>query len=60
LHEIEAGDVGADGQQLSLEPCASMYVVLKGLSESMPHLPWASPIGAPVTGTRIGHPGYHE
>ena len=60
LLEIEAGDVGADGQQLSLEPCASMYVVLKGLSESMPHLPWASPIGAPVTGTRIGHPGYHE
>ena len=62
LLTAQAGDSVQDGQVLSLEPCASMYVVLTGLSESMPHLPWASPAsaqaGAPLSGTRVGHPGY--
>ncbi|MCH7666313.1 MAG: FAD-dependent oxidoreductase [Acidobacteria bacterium] len=62
LITAQPGDCAQDGQVLSLEPCASMYVVLTGLSESMPHLPWASPAsahpGAPLSGTRVEHPGY--
>ena len=51
-----ARQMGAvEGQQFSLEACASMYVVLRGLSESMPHLPWME-----TAGTKIGHPGYEE
>ncbi|MCP3960456.1 MAG: FAD-dependent oxidoreductase [bacterium] len=60
LLEAAAGDGARDGQELSLEPCANMYVVLRGLSESMPHLPWASPPGAPAAGTKVAHPGYEE
>ncbi len=64
LVDTEAGSGARDGQELSLVPCASMFVVLEGLSESMPHLPWAPPtstrVGAPVSGTRVGHPGYED
>jgi hypothetical protein len=45
-----------DGVELSLEPCAAMYVVLAGLSRSMPQLPWVD--GS--VGSRIEHPGYEE
>ena len=30
-----------DANPLSLEPCATMYVLLRGLMQSMPHLPTA-------------------
>ncbi|MFQ5525216.1 MAG: FAD-dependent oxidoreductase [Thermoanaerobaculia bacterium] len=60
LIEAGPGNRPEGAGDLSLEACATMYVVLKGLSESMPHLPWASPPGRPAAGTRIGHPGYEE
>jgi putative selenate reductase len=58
--EATPGKAAADGQNLSLAPCASMYFLLRGLSESMPQLPWAAPPGAASPGTRVDHPGYEE
>ncbi len=55
LLEATPGEAASDGQELSLVACASMYVVLRGLSESMPHIPWME-----GSGTRIEHPGYEE
>ena len=55
LLEATPGAAAGEGQELSLEACASMYVVLRGLSESMPHIPWME-----GPGTKIGHPGYEE
>ena len=55
LLEATPGEAAGDGQELSLEACASMYVVLRGLSQSMPHLPWME-----AAGTKIAHPGYEE
>ncbi|MCP4201665.1 MAG: FAD-dependent oxidoreductase [bacterium] len=60
LLEVEAGLGAGDDGELSLEPCATMYVVLQGLSQSMPHLPWAAPEGALPAVTRVTHPGYDE
>jgi putative selenate reductase len=60
LIEVSRGEAANEDQDLTLEPCASMYVLLQGLSESMPHLPWASPLSAPAQATRVGHPGYDE
>ncbi len=37
-----------------------MYVILKGLAESMPHLPWALGPGDPIPAGRVEHPGYEE
>jgi putative selenate reductase len=47
------------GQALSLEPCAAMYVLLRGLRRSMPYLPTACP-GGPAAAGKIAHPGYEE
>ncbi len=55
LIEATPGDAATDGQELSLEACASMYVVLRGVCESMPHIPWME-----GPGTKIDHPGYEE
>jgi NADPH-dependent glutamate synthase beta subunit-like oxidoreductase len=55
LLEATPGEASTDGQELSLEACASMYVVLRGVSESMPHIPWME-----GPGTKIDHPGYQE
>jgi NADPH-dependent glutamate synthase beta subunit-like oxidoreductase len=46
----------ADGQSLSLEPAAAMYVLLSGLRASMAHLPLAD--SSSGSGTRVSHPGY--
>jgi NADPH-dependent glutamate synthase beta subunit-like oxidoreductase len=59
LVEAKPGSAAVDGQSLSLEPCASMFVLLTGLAASMPHLPWAAAQGSPE-GTRVAHPGYEE
>jgi putative selenate reductase len=48
------------GGDPTLEPAASMYVMLKGLRESMPHIPTATPSGAPRPAGMIAHPGYEE
>ena len=55
LLEATPGEAATDGQELSLEACASMYVVLRGVSESMPHIPWME-----GPGTKVDHPGYEE
>jgi NADPH-dependent glutamate synthase beta subunit-like oxidoreductase len=60
LLEATAGESAEEGREATLEACASMYVVLRSVSESMPHLPWASPPGVTVAGTRVEHPGYEE
>ncbi len=57
LLEAKPGTAAREGQMVSLEPCASMYVVLTGLAVSMPHLPWSTP---GESGTRVEHPGYPE
>ncbi len=44
-----------DGEAYSLEPVADMYVLLRGLAGSMPHLPTVA-----GGGTRLLHPGYEE
>ncbi len=51
----ESSTDAEDGTDLSLEPCASMYVLLTGLRASMPHLPTRKE----AAGT-IPHPGYAE
>jgi putative selenate reductase len=60
LVEVVLREAASNDQVLTLEPCASMYVLLRGLSESMPHLPWASPPSAPARTTRVAHPGYED
>ena len=60
LLEATVGGTAREGQVLSLEPCATMYVLLRGLSESMPQLPQAMPPGSSSPGTKIGDPGYKE
>lgn len=49
---------GGDGA-LSLEPCATMYVLLNGLRRSLPFLPGALPAEQTAAG-KIAHPGYAE
>jgi NADPH-dependent glutamate synthase beta subunit-like oxidoreductase len=60
LLDTAPGEAASEGQILSLDACASMYVVLEGLSRSMPQLPWAAPADAAVPATKIAHPGYDE
>ena len=47
------------GDELSLEPVATMYVLLDGLMHSLPYLPTALPTGVAAEG-KIPHPGYLE
>jgi hypothetical protein len=54
LDAAPSGEV-VDGAAFSLEPAADMWVLLKGLSDSMAHLPAMA-----ETGTRLSHPGYEE
>jgi len=60
LLEASPGEPATGGEVLTLEPCATMFSLLHGLSKSMPHLPWASPPSAQVQATRIDHPGYED
>jgi len=60
--ELVAAEATAGARKddiLLLEPCATMYVLLNGLRQSLPHLPTALPTGLAATG-RIAHPGYEE
>jgi len=59
LESIDAAaGVGAD-DELSLEPCATMYVLLNGIRQSLPQLPTALGAESATTG-KITHPGYAE
>jgi len=60
LIQASPGNAALEGQVLNLEVCASMYVVLQGITKSMPQIPLAEPEGPQVPGTRIAHPGYEE
>ena len=56
---LEATPTGAaDGEVLTLEPAADMYILLKGLAGSMGHLPVMAADGS--RGTFVEHPGYEE
>ena len=57
--EIEHAEVLAGSGPLSLEPCAEMYVLLKGVQQSLGFLPVAMP-GKAASAGRIAHPGYQE
>jgi len=58
LLEATAGDGTVEGQELSLDPAADMFVLLRGLQGSMAHLPVMADEAA--AGTRVSHPGYKE
>jgi len=57
LMQVKAADNARNGDTLSLEPCAAMYVLLNGLRKSLPHLPTALPTDLAAIG-KISHPGY--
>jgi putative selenate reductase len=59
LERIEPGNEARNGDLLSLEPCAAMYVLLKGLSRSMPFMPTAWPADRTAAG-KISQPEYEE
>jgi putative selenate reductase len=48
--QIEPNGNGNAADDLSLEQCATMYVLLNGLQKSMPHLPTAQQDDPPTTG----------
>jgi putative selenate reductase len=59
IKQATATTPGNNGGVLSLAPCASMYVLLRGLKDSLPHLPTA--VGDELAArSRIAHPGYAE
>jgi putative selenate reductase len=57
--DVEEARLTNSAGALSLEPCAAMYVLLRGLQQSMPHLPTARTDNPATTGS-IAHPGYRE
>jgi NADPH-dependent glutamate synthase beta subunit-like oxidoreductase len=56
LLEATVGDGTVGGQALSLSPAADMFVLLRGLQDSMGHLP----VVGQGAGTMVAHPGYEE
>jgi putative selenate reductase len=57
--EVEQAEMTTDNNALSLEPCAAMYVLLRGVQQSLAFLPTAVPGDVAAAG-RITHPGYDE
>ena len=57
--KIEATAAARNGDVLSLEPVAAMYVLLNGLRQSLPQLPTAFPEDLAASG-KIAHPGYAD
>ena len=55
LVSAEPTAAAVDGQALSLERAAQMYVLWRGLDQSMPQLPLAG-----GEGSKVSHPGYEE
>ncbi len=62
FHLVEARPVAGvpDGQALSLDAAADMYVVLRGLLGSMPQIPSAVTDATGADYTLVTHPGYSE
>jgi len=59
LLHVEPGARARNGDLLSLEPCAAMYLLLKGLNKSLSHFPVVAPDGQAVTGW-ISEPNYED
>jgi len=58
--EVEHAEATTTGVgTLSLEACAEMYVLLRGVQQSLAFLPTAVPADVAAAG-RIAHPGYEE
>ncbi len=57
--QIDVSAEAGNGGVLSLEPAATMYVLLNGLTKSLPFLPTALSAGLTKDG-KIPHPGYVE
>jgi hypothetical protein len=57
--EVEQAETTMGDDALSLEPCAAMYVLLRGVQQSLAFLPTAVPGDVAAAG-RITHPGYDE
>lgn len=55
LISASPGDSASNGDKVTLDAAATMYVVWKGLNESMPQIPTAG-----GSGTRIGQPVFPE
>lgn len=55
--QIDVSAEAANGDVLSLEPAATMYVLLNGLTKSLPFLPAAIPATCTADG-KIAHPDY--
>jgi len=49
---------GDSGDEISLQPAAVMYTIMKGLQDSMPQVPSMPGPETPVT--LVAHPGYEE
>jgi len=60
LREAVPAPGAVEGEVLSLQPAATMYALLRGLQDSMPHVPAAVLEGSGAASTRIAHPGYPE
>lgn len=56
---VEHAEVHGGDETYSLEYCADMFVLLKGIQQSLPFLPSAVPDVVAARG-RIAHPGYEE
>ena len=59
LLHVEPGARAGNGELLSLEPCAAMYLLLKGLNKSLSHFPVVAPDGQAATGW-ISEPKYAD
>ena len=59
IEQITTTHAPADIDKPSLQACATMYVLLRGLKKSLPYLPAAQPEGHELKG-RIPHPVYKE
>ncbi len=56
--EAKATVAASPDRELTLDPAADLYVLLRGLHGSMSHLPAMT--GDSVASTRLAHPGYAE
>ncbi|MCP5089684.1 MAG: putative selenate reductase subunit YgfK [Gammaproteobacteria bacterium] len=57
--DVEYVEATSHDDEYSLESCAAMFVLLKGVQQSLPYLPAALP-GELAAAGRIAHPGYED
>lgn len=59
IEQIESTAGASNSEKLSLEPVATMFILLNGLRQSLPQLPTALSAVLAANG-KIAHPGYAE